>query len=160
MVPWIIPGRGTCGCYSARLVASRQQEKEQRRRERLEREEAERRAAGRRKRLQYVFGGLLAVAAVGGIVAVMALGVIGGDDGGAGSPQAASDAASTVELPEQKIGELDAAAKAAGCKVDHPEIEGSTHEEKDFKASDYKTNPPTPGNHDPVWYEDGIYAPG
>ena len=142
-------------------VASRQEEKERRRRERLEREEADRRAAARRKRLQYVFGGLLAVAAVGGIVAVLALGVLGGDDGGGpGNPQSASDAAPGVELPEQEIGELDAAAKAAGCKVDHPEIEGATHEDKDFEAADYETNPPTSGNHNPDWYEDGIYAPG
>jgi hypothetical protein len=142
-------------------VASRQDQKEQRRRERLEREEAERRAAGRRKRLQYVFGGLLAVAAVGGIVAVLALGVLGGDDGGGpGSPQDPSEAAASVTLPEQKSGDLKAAAEAAGCKLANPEIEGSTHEDKAFKASDYKTNPPTSGNHAPDWYEDGIYAPG
>jgi hypothetical protein len=142
-------------------MAHRQEEKEQRRRERLEREEADRRAAARRRRLQYVFGGLLAVAAVGGIVAVLALGVLGGDDGGGpGEPKDVSSAASTVELPEQKIGDLKAAAKAAGCKLENPEIEGSTHETKEFKASDYKTNPPTSGNHNPDWYEDGIYAPG
>jgi hypothetical protein len=142
-------------------VAHRQEEKEQRRRERLEREEAERRAAARRKRLQYVFGGLLAVAAVGGIVAVLALGVLGGgDSGGPGNPKSASDAASDVKLPEQKTGDLKAAAEAAGCKLANPEIEGSTHETKDFKASDYKTNPPTSGNHNPDWYEDGIYAAG
>src|SRR5215208_574586 len=161
MVLWTIPGRGTDGCYPARLVASRQEEKEQRRRERLEREEAERRGSARRRRLQYVFGGLLAVAAVGGIVAVLALGVLGGDEGGGpGSPQDPSDAAASVTLPEQKTGDLEAAAKAAGCKLDNPEIEGSTHETKTFKASDYKTNPPTSGNHNPDWYEDGIYAPG
>ena len=141
-------------------MAHRQEEKEQRRRERLEREEAERRAAARRRRLQYVFGGLLAVAAVGGIVAVLALGVLGGDDSGPGNPQSASDSASTVQLPEQKTGDLKAAAEAAGCKLDNPEIEGSTHETKEFKASDYKTNPPTSGNHNPDWYEDGIYAAG
>ena len=142
-------------------MASRQEEKEQRRKERLEREEAERRAAARRKRLQYVFGGLLALAAVGGIVAVLALGVLGGDDaGGPGEPQSASEAPAGVTLPEQKTGELKAAAEAAGCKLDNPEIEGSTHETKDFKASDYKTNPPTSGNHNPDWYEDGIYAAG
>jgi hypothetical protein len=142
-------------------VASRQEEKEQRRRERLEREEAERRAAGRRKRLQYVFGGLLALAAIGGIVAVLALGVLGGDDSsGPGNPKSASDAASDVKLPEQKTGDLKAAAEAAGCKLENPEIEGSTHETKTFKASDYKTNPPTSGNHNPDWYEDGIYNPG
>jgi hypothetical protein len=142
-------------------VASRQEEKEQRRRERLEREEAERRAAGRRKRLQYVFGGLLALAAIGGIVAVLALGVLGGDDSsGPGNPKSASDAATNVKLPEQKTGDLKAAAAAAGCKLENPPIEGSTHETKDFKASDYKTNPPTSGNHNPTWYEDGIYNAG
>src|SRR5215210_9317697 len=97
-------------------MASRQEEKEQRRRERQEREEAERRSAARRKRLQYVFGGLLALAAVGGIVAVLALGVLGGDDGGGpGDPKSAADAGSGVTLPEQKTGDLNAAAKAAGC---------------------------------------------
>jgi hypothetical protein len=142
-------------------VASRQEEKEKRRQERVAREEAERKAAGRRKRLQFVFGGLLAVAAVAGIVAVLALGVLGGDDGGGpGDPSQPSEAASDVTLPEQKSGDLDAAAKTAGCKVTHPEIEGATHEDKEFAASDYKTNPPTSGNHNPDWYEDGIYAPG
>ena len=28
------------------------------------------------------------------------------------------------------------------------------------EAPDYKTNPPTSGNHNPVWYQDGVYAPG
>ena len=139
-------------------MASRQEEKEQRRKERLEREEAERKAVARRKRLQYVFGGLLAVAAVGGIVAVLALGVLGGDDGDTGSPSGPSDAASSVELPAQKTGDLKAAAKAAGCTLDNPEIEGSTHEDKDFKASDYKTNPPTSGNHNPEQLADGAYS--
>jgi len=121
-------------------VASRQEEKEQRRKERLEREEAERKASARRKRLQYVFGGLLAVAAVGGIVAVLALGVLGGDDGDAGSPSGPSDAASSVELPAQKTGDLKAAAEAAGCTLDNPEIEGSTHEDKAFKAAEMIDN--------------------
>ena len=91
---------------------------------------------------------------------MLALGVLGGDDGGPGNPKSASDAASDVKLPEQKTGELKAAAKAAGCELANPEIEGSTHETKDFKASDYKTNPPTSGNHNPDWYQDGIYAAG
>jgi len=141
-------------------MASRQEEKEKRRQERQAREESERKAAARRKRLQYVFGGLLAVAAVGGIVAVLALGVLGGDDGGPGNPRDATDVSSDVTLPEQKNGDLKAAAEVAGCKLDNPEIEGSTHESKEFKASDYKTNPPTSGDHNPDWYEDGIYNPG
>jgi hypothetical protein len=141
-------------------MASRQEEKERRRQERVAREEAERKAAARRTRLQYVFGGLLAVAAIGGIVVALAAGVFGGDDGGPGSPSGPSEAASSVKLPEQKTGDLQAAAKAAGCKLANPEIEGSTHEDKTFKASDYKTNPPTSGNHNPDWYEDGVYNPG
>jgi Protein of unknown function (DUF3105) len=55
---------------------------------------------------------------------------------------------------------MEDAAKAAGCTLQNPEIEGNTHESKQFKASDYKTNPPTSGNHFPEWYEDGVYEPG
>jgi hypothetical protein len=141
-------------------VASRQEEKERRRQERLEREEQARKAAGRRRRLQYVFGALLGVAVVGGVVAVVALGLGGSNGGGTGKPTDASDAASAVKLPEQKTGDMAAAAKAAGCKLANPAIEGSTHETKEFKPSDYKTNPPTSGNHNPDWYQDGIYNPG
>ena len=151
------------GCYSARFVASRQEEKERRRQERLAREEAERKSAARRKRLQLVFGGLLAVAALGGIIAVVALGVLGGDSGGGGDPgepAQPSEASAEVQLPEQKSGDLKAAAKTAGCKVTDPEVKPSTHEDRDFRASDYDSNPPTSGNHSPDWYEDGIYAPG
>jgi len=142
-------------------VAHRQEEKERRRQERLEREEAERRAAGRRKRLQMVLGGLLGLAVIGGIIAAVVLGLGGGSSGGGpGKPVDASNASQSVKLPEQKTGDLQAAAKAAGCTLSNPKIEGSTHETKDFKASDYKTNPPTSGNHNPDWYEDGIYNPG
>ena len=126
----------------------------------MAREEEARKAAARRKRLQYVFGALLGVAVVGGVVAVVALGLGGGDSGGPGKPKSASDAAASVKLPEQKTGDLNAAAKAAGCALANPPIEGSTHETKEFKPSDYKTNPPTSGNHNPDWYQDGIYNPG
>jgi hypothetical protein len=136
-------------------VSSRQEEKERRRHERLERERAEARRAARRKRVQYAFGGLLGVAAVAGIVlAVVIAG--GGDEGDAKS---ASDTAN-VKLPVQQTSDMQAAAKAAGCKVTNAQFEGATHQNKEFKPSDYKTNPPTSGNHTPDWYEDGIYAPG
>jgi hypothetical protein len=141
-------------------VAHRQEEKERRRQERLERETAEKKAAARRRRLQYVIGGLLAAAAIAGVVVLLVAGVGGGDGGDEGEPSGPSDAAAAVELPRQEIGDTDQAAKAAGCKLASPEIEGATHETKQFKGSDYKTNPPTSGNHDPTWYADGIYAPG
>ena len=140
-------------------MASRQEEKERRRSERLAREEAERTSAARRKRLQYVVGGLLALALVGGVVALGVLG-LGGGGSDSGEPTQPSEAAASVELPTQATGDLQAAAKTAGCKVTHPEIEGATHETKSFAAADYQTNPPTSGNHTPDWYEDGIYASG
>jgi hypothetical protein len=138
-------------------VSSRQEEKERRRRERLEREQAEAKRAARRKRMQLAFGGVLGLAVIAGIV--VAVFVLGGSDS-AGKPKQASDTTSTAKLPVQQVSDLKAAAKAAGCTLNNPAYEGATHEEKAFKASDYKTNPPTSGNHTPDWYEDGIYAPG
>ena len=84
----------------------------------------------------------------------------GSDDGSGGDGGSQPQAASGVTLPDQKIGDLQEAAKAAGCRVANPEIEGSTHESREFSASDYKTNPPTSGNHFPEWYQDGVYEPG
>ena len=139
-------------------MSSRQEEKERRRRERLEREQAEAKRASRRKRMQLAFGGMLGLAAIAGIV--VAVFVLGGSDGGDGGPKAASETASTAELPEQQASDIKEAAKAAGCTLNNPAYEGNTHEQKDFKASDYRTNPPTSGNHAPDWYDDGIYAPG
>ena len=140
-------------------MSSRQQEKERRRQERLEREQAERKSAANRKRLQLVGGVVLGLAAIAAVIVALVVG-LGGDDettAGGGSP---SDASAAVQLPEQKTSDLDAAAKAAGCTLTHAEYEGAGHEEKDFKPSDYKTNPPTSGAHFPEWYDDGVYAPG
>lgn len=139
-------------------MSSRQEEKERRRKERLEREQAEAKRASGRKRMQLAFGGVLALALIAGVVVVVF--VLGGSDSGDGGPKQASDTASAVELPEQQISDIKEAAKAAGCTLNNPTYEGANHAAKDFKASDYKTNPPTSGNHTPDWYEDGIYAPG
>jgi hypothetical protein len=136
-------------------VSSRQEEKERRRQERLEREQAEAKRASRRKRMQLAFGALLALAAVAGIV--VAVLVSTGGDSGKGKPKQAS---ASAKLPAQEISDIKKAAEAAGCTLSNPPYEGATHEQKDFKPSDYKTNPPTSGNHFPDWYEDGIYAPG
>ena len=138
-------------------MSSRQEEKERRRRERHEREEAEARRAARRKRMQLAFGGLLAAAAIAGIVVAV---VVATGGGGKGKPKAVSDAAAEAKLPQQQVSDIKEAAKAAGCTLSNPPYEGATHEQKTFKPSDYKTNPPTSGNHTPTWYEDGIYAPG
>jgi hypothetical protein len=138
-------------------VASRQDEKERRRKERLEREAAEARAASQRRRLQLVGGGVLALAAVAAVVFALVAG-LGGDDEAA-APRQASEAAA-VELPPQRIADLRRAARAADCTVTNARYEGADHEDREFTPQDYRTNPPTSGNHNPSWYEDGIYAPG
>jgi hypothetical protein len=140
-------------------VAHRQEEKQRRREERLARERAEAAGAARKKRLQLALGAVLGLAVIAGVV-VLALGVLGG--GGDGDPSSPSDraAASGVKLPEQQTSDVNAAAKAAGCVLQHPAIEGRGHANKQFTPSDYKTNPPTSGAHFPEWYQDGIYAPG
>jgi len=140
-------------------VSHRQEEKQRRREEREARERAERARAARRRRLQLALGGLVAVAAVA-VVVLLVSGTIGGggDDGDAASSP--PEPASNVTIPEQQIGDVQEAAKAAGCKLSNPEIEGAQHEERDFTAADYKTNPPTSGNHFPTWAEDGVYDSG
>jgi hypothetical protein len=141
-------------------MASRQEEKQKRREERLARERAEAAAAARRKRLQWAGGAVLAVAIVIGVVVAVASGLGGSSGGGDGQATKVSSAAAKVKLPQQQTADVVAAAKAAGCVLQHPAIEGRSHENKEFTEADYKTNPPTSGNHFPQWYEDGIYAPG
>jgi hypothetical protein len=135
-------------------VASRQREKQRRREERLERERAAAAAADRRKRLQLAFGGLLGLLLVAGAVLLVTAGL----SGGSGGTQTSS--ANHTNLPPPRISDLTAAAKAAGCTVQSPPDQGRTHLAKDFKPSDYDSNPPTSGPHNPDWYQDGIYAPG
>jgi hypothetical protein len=139
-------------------MAHRQEDKQRRREEREARERAEAAAAARRKRLQWVGGAVLALAIVAGVV-VLAVAGLGGGSSSDGKPAAASTGGG-VQLPRQQTSDVNVAAKAAGCVLQHPPIEGSTHLTKDFKPSDYKTNPPSSGNHNPDWYQDGIYAPG
>ncbi len=140
-------------------MASRQEEKEARRKERLERERKEAAAAARRKRLQLVGGGLLGLVAIA-VVVVAILSLSGGGDDETEANAPAADAAATASLPEQQTSDIEEAAKAAGCTLSNPTYEGASHEEKDFTAADYKTNPPTSGNHFPEWYDDGVYEPG
>ena len=138
-------------------MASRQEQKEARRQERLERERKEAAAAARRKRLQLGAGVLLGLAAIAGVVIAIVVG-LGGDDSGPEEPTSGANAA--AKLPAQQTSDYEEAAKAAGCTLENPQFEGASHESKNFTPADYKTNPPTSGNHEPEWYEDGVYVPG
>jgi hypothetical protein len=136
-------------------MSSRQEEKERRRKEREEAERAAKASATRRTRLQIIFGVVLVVLLLGGGTA-LAVGVLGGDDGGT-----TGGGGDTAAIPAAKQGDLKKAAAAANCDLkENLPNEGNTHEEKEFKPSDYKQNPPTSGNHFPEWYQDGEYAPG
>jgi len=115
-------------------MASRQEEKQRRREERLARERAAAAAAKRRKMLQ-IAAGVVVVAAVAVGVAVAA--------GGGKDKQAKADPAP--------------AAKAAGCVLERPQVEGADHV---TTKVDYKTNPPTSGDHVPPGEQasDGSYV--
>jgi hypothetical protein len=139
-------------------VSSRAEEKQRRREERLAQEQAEKARAGRRQRLQLALGVLAGVAVVA-VAVLLVSGAIGGGGDSSSDKGAQPTAASDITLPAQKIGDLTAAAKAAGCKLSNPPIEGRNHENKKFTAADYKTNPPTSGNHFPEWAQDGVYPP-
>jgi hypothetical protein len=155
----MIPQWGTRVLLHFAAVSSRQEEKQRRREERLAREQAQKAAAARSQRLRLA-GGVLAGVAVIAVVVLLVSGAIGGGGGDGSDAGAQPSVASDVKLPDQQIGDLSAAAKAAGCKLANPPIEGRNHENKQFTAADYKTNPPTSGNHFPEWYQDGVYEPG
>jgi hypothetical protein len=123
-------------------MSSRQEEKEQRKQERLAREAAAAAAAKRKRLLQLIGGVVVACAIVAGGVFALA--------GGGGDDSTANNA------------ELTAAATKAGCEYRSFPNYGQDHVNKDFKASDYKTNPPTSGAHVPTGLEaqPGLYIAG
>lgn len=140
-------------------MANRADEKARRRAERQAAEEAERKVAARKRRMQ-IIGGVLGALAVAGVAVALVLS--GGDGGGAenGDGPKAATGETDVTLPAPEIGDYEEAAKAAGCTLSSPEIEGASHEERTFTPADYKTNPPTSGTHTPNWAQDGIYETG
>jgi hypothetical protein len=130
-------------------MASRQEEKERRRQERIAAEQAAQKSQQGRKRAALVAGGLLA-AAVLVLVGIFALG--GSEDTGTGSAAAA-------QAPPRDIRDLDEATRAAGCELSQHDIEGRDHVPPETRVN-YRTNPPSSGNHTVVAAQDGIYAPG
>ena len=141
-------------------MASRQELKEARRQERLERERKEAAAAAQRRRLRLGGGVLVGLAVLAGLVIAAAAGFGGGGDSGSGARTPEPNAAAAAKLPAQQSSDYEKAAKAAGCTLSNPAYEGANHSDKEFSAGDYKTNPPTSGDHNPEYYDDGIYAPG
>ena len=134
-------------------MSSRQEEKEARRRERQAKEQAATAATARRRRMQTVGGGLIAAAAVVGVAIALT------SSGGGSSAKAPTSktAGHASAIPAPKITDLATAAKAAGCTVTSYPNFGQTHTSG---TVNYKTNPPTSGDHNPIPASDGIYDPG
>ena len=145
---------------------------EERERLRQAREEKERTHTGsERKRLVLAYGaaGLIGLIVLAGIVYLITSS--GGDGGGgelahinveSGSTNGVSpdDRTGTEPVGLEEVG-LDQAAKQAGCVLRLKlKDEGHTHIPTGSEAPEYKTNPPTSGNHvDPPYQQaDGAYT--
>jgi hypothetical protein len=137
-------------------MSSRQEEKERRKAERMERERADADQAKRRRLAQIVGGTVVAAAIIAGIVFAAAGG--GGDGGNASDPDTKAPAGQPI--PARRVSDLQQAAKLAGCVVRSFPNEGQDHVTEPSKPSDYKTNPPTSGKHNPVPAQDGVYDEG
>src|SRR3954451_18076810 len=140
-------------------MASRKEQKEQLRVER-ERKAQEAAAAERRKRMVgFGAAGALVVIAIIAIAAVALAGGGGddkGDNGGGGEQRSAepTDDFPKASIPKAKPTTLEAAAKAAKCTVKQFPSEGRSHVSGKVN---YKTNPPTSGNHFEIPAADGAY---
>ena len=151
-------------------MATRKEEKESLRAARLEAEQREAQAARKRLILGYGVAGVLTAAVLVGIVIVIAS---GGGGSSEGTPAAAHIDTATGSIngvaPDAREGtappavqnlDLENAAADAGCdlRLGLPD-EGSTHLEPDAKPPNYRTNPPTSGNHvtNPFMQADGAY---
>lgn len=153
-------------------MASRKEEKERLRRERIEAERQAQSSGRRRLMIGYIVAGALALLIVVGLV----IALTGGGDSGGGDTQAEGDNVNTdfggkvpegirvddragTAPPAVAVGDLTAAAKAAGCDLRlNLKDEGSTHlDPQSDDLPDYGTNPPTSGDHYPVPLADGAF---
>jgi Protein of unknown function (DUF3105) len=149
-------------------MASRKEEKERLRQQRLA---AERAAASRgRGRLiaGYVVAGVLAAAVLAGLVAVIASGGGGGNGvdacsnahikaSGGSTKGLEPDCREGTTPPPIQFADLKISSERAGCelKLNLPD-EGNTHVPNSTPV-EYKTVPPTSGNHNVVPIDDGAY---
>ena len=150
------------------MANRREEERERLRQARQQREGGEDRSEKLRLYAVYGFAGLIGLLVVAGIVAVIAS---SGGDGGSGSAQINQASGSTngfepdqregTPPPEVELASLQKAAKQAGCTLRlELKDEGHDHLPPTAQTPDYKTNPPTSGNHatSPYQQADGAYS--
>jgi hypothetical protein len=133
-------------------MASRKEQKEKLRREREEREAAAKAAEHRKRMVGYgVGGGIVALV----VIVLIVLLVAGG--GGGGSSSASDVLPGGGSIPDQKVTDLNAAAKAAGCELKSVKAKSREHTGDLAEKIKYSTNPPTSGKHYQVPAEDKAY---
>src|SRR5262245_8910299 len=150
-------------------MADRREERERLRQRRLASERASGSSDRNRLIAGYFVAGLLTLAVLGGLIAVIAGGGGGSDDtgcseahiqpnlGGGTFKDLEPDCRKGTPPPPIQLGDLSAAAQAANCKLEvNLPNEGATHIPNSTPFT-YKTNPPTSGNHNPLQVSDGAY---
>lgn len=147
-------------------MASRKEEKERLRAQRLAAERAAQSGGRARLMAGYVVAGVLALAVIVGLVAVVTSG--GGGGSGACSNAHIQNTGSFSGLtpdcrkgtppPPLQFADLQISAQKASCEVrlNLPD-EGNTHVSNSTPVQ-YRTTPPTSGNHNPVPISDGAYT--
>jgi hypothetical protein len=146
----------------------REEERERLRQARQERESSQAKADKRRLLAVYAVAGVIGLLVVVGIVAVIASSSGGGSDGESHINQASGstngvkpDERTGTAAPAAKVANLKQAAKQAGCTLRLKlKDEGHIHIPPTAPTPDYKTNPPTSGNHvePPYQQADGAYS--
>jgi hypothetical protein len=149
-------------------MADRKEERERLREAREEREQEQARSQRSRVIIGYALAGLIGLVVVAGIVVLIASSGGSGDSSeahvsqGSGSTNGIQlDERSGPVPPKVKVTDLKQAAKQAHCDLRlRLKDEGHTHIPVGSPTPDYKTNPPTSGNHvvPPFQQADGAYS--
>jgi len=146
-----------------------EREREKLRQERIEAEQRDKRSGNSRLILAYAIGSAV-VLAIAVLVFILATGGSSSAKGDAhinvnaayGSTNGVTpDEREGIPPPAPKVTDLKQAAKQAGCKLElHLEDEGHEHIPAKSPEPNYKTNPPTSGNHvePPYQQADGAYS--
>ncbi len=149
------------------MANRREEERERLRQARQEREASQAKSGKRRLYAVYGIAGLIGILVVVGIVVAVASS--GGGDSGEAHLNLTSGSSNGVKPderegtppPKAKVTNLKQAAKQAGCVLRlNLEEEGHTHIPPTSPPPNYKTDPPTSGNHvePPYQQADGAYS--
>jgi hypothetical protein len=149
------------------MANRREEERERLRQARQEREKSQSGSERRRLMIGYGIAGIVGLAVVAGIIAIVLSAANKNDGGDAHIDQSSGstngiqpDERSGTKVAAAKVTNLQKAAKLADCDLRlHLPEEGHEHIPPTAPTPEYKTNPPTSGNHvePPYQQADGAY---